>query len=170
MNYFERFDLPVQLDIDLKLLKANFLKQQQQYHPDQAEDKKLALIQSSEINQAYKTLAQIDTRAGYLLKLHQQDQGLDQSIRDLTFLESALELREALDDAKSVQQLSTLKHTVEQNIVVLTAAFNDAFKQKDWLNAQENVRQLQFFQKVLKDIDKAEEQLLDDQFDLNDDF
>jgi molecular chaperone HscB len=42
---------------------------QQQYHPDKATDKDQALIKSSEINQAYKVLSQVDSRAAYLLGL-----------------------------------------------------------------------------------------------------
>ena len=56
MNHFELFNLPVALDIDFATLKAEFLKLQQQYHPDKAEDKDQALIKSSEINQAFKQL------------------------------------------------------------------------------------------------------------------
>lgn len=39
MNHFELFNLPVALDIDLATLKSEFLKLQQQYHPDKALDK-----------------------------------------------------------------------------------------------------------------------------------
>ncbi len=69
MNHFELFNLPVALDIDLASLKSNFLSLQQQYHPDKAADKDQALIKSSEINQAFKTLSQVDSRAAYLLAL-----------------------------------------------------------------------------------------------------
>lgn len=83
MNHFELFNLPVELDIDLAVLKNEFLKKlQQQYHPDKAEDKDQALIKSSEINQAFKVLSQVDSRAGYLLSLKKQDHLLDQSISD----------------------------------------------------------------------------------------
>lgn len=170
MNYFEQFDLPEQLDLNLNKLKANFLKLQQQYHPDQVKDKNVALIQSSEINQAYKTLLQIDSRAGYLLKLHQQDKNLDQSIHDFEFLQSALEFREALHQSTSVEQLDQLKNQIQSQIQILTDAFNMYFTQQQWSNAQDSVRKLQFFQKVLSDIDKAEEDILNQDINLDDDF
>lgn len=85
MNHFELFNLPVVLDINLATLKAEFLKLQQQYHPDKAEDKDQALIKSSEINQAYKALSNVDSRAAYLLSLKKQDYHLDQSIGDFNF-------------------------------------------------------------------------------------
>ena len=114
MNHFERFNLPVALDLSLATLKSEFLKLQQQYHPDKAEDKNQALIQSSDINQAYKTLSNIDSRAAYLLALKKQDHHLDQSINDFEFLQSALEIREQLDDAQSSDELRSLKQEVQQ--------------------------------------------------------
>lgn len=68
MNHFELFQLPEALDIDLAALKT-VLNLQQQYHPDKAADKDQALIKSSEINQAFKVLSQVDSRAAYLLAL-----------------------------------------------------------------------------------------------------
>ncbi|MCO8087004.1 Fe-S protein assembly co-chaperone HscB [Acinetobacter indicus] len=171
MNHFELFNLPVALDIDLATLKAEFLKLQQQYHPDKAEDKDQALIQSSEINQAYKVLSQIDSRAGYLLSLKKQDYHLDQSISDFEFLQSALEIREQLDDARSADELASLKTEVQQWIDGLVREFKIDYADEDWGEARDTVRKLRFFQKVMTDIDKAEDRFLDDDsFDLDDDF
>ncbi|QIC73352.1 Fe-S protein assembly co-chaperone HscB [Acinetobacter indicus] len=171
MNHFELFNLPIALDIDLATLKAEFLKLQQQYHPDKAEDKDQALIQSSEINQAYKVLSQVDSRAGYLLSLKKQDYHLDQSISDFEFLQSALEIREQLDDAHSADELASLKTEVQQWIDGLVREFKIDYANEDWGEARDTVRKLRFFQKVMTDIDKAEDRFLDDDsFDLDDDF
>ncbi|MRA44754.1 Fe-S protein assembly co-chaperone HscB [Acinetobacter pittii] len=172
MNHFELFNLPVELDIDLASLKSSFLSLQQQYHPDKAEDKDQALIKSSEINQAFKVLSQVDSRAAYLLALKKQDYHLDQSISDFEFLQSALELREQLDEATSQEHLSTLKQEVFQWIDGLVREFKIDYSDEDWVEARDTVRKLRFFQRVLNDIEKAEDQLLDDEdnFDLDDDF
>lgn len=171
MNHFELFELPVALDIDLAALKNSFLKLQQQYHPDKAQDKAQALIKSSEINQAYKVLSHVDSRAGYLLALKKQDQALDQSIHDFEFLQSALEIREQLDEAQNPEQLHTLKDEVNQWIVGLVREFKIDYADEDWGEARDTVRKLRFFQRVMNDIDKTEDQLLDDeQYDLDDDF
>ncbi|WP_151791536.1 Fe-S protein assembly co-chaperone HscB [Acinetobacter soli] len=171
MNHFELFDLPVALDIDLVALKNNFLKLQQQYHPDKAVDKEQALIQSSDINQAYKTLRNVDSRAAYMLALKKQDHHLDQSIHDFEFLQSALEIREQLDEASTPSELDLLKNEVNQWIDGLIREFKIDYNDEDWSEARDTVRKLRFFQRVLNDIDKAEDQLLDeDSFDLDDDF
>ncbi len=171
MNHFELFNLPVSLDIDLNHLKAEFLKLQQQYHPDKAEDKDHALIQSSEINQAFKTLTQVDSRAAYLLKLKKQDFHLDQSINDFEFLQSALEIREQLEEAHHIDDLNSLKVEIQQWIDGLVREFNLDYQDEDWAEARDTVRKLRFFVKVLADLEKAEERFLDDEdFDLDEDF
>lgn len=171
MNHFELFDLPVALDIDLVALKASFLKLQQLHHPDKALDKDQALIMSSDINQAYKVLSQVDSRAAYLLSLKKQDHHLDQSIHDFEFLQSALEIREQLDEADSQEQLITLRNEVKQWVDGLIREFKIDYSDEDWSEARDTVRKLRFFQRVLNDIDKAEDQLLDeDSFDLDDEF
>ena len=171
MNHFELFQLPEALDIDLAALKKQFLSLQQQYHPDKATDKDQALIKSSEINQAYKVLSQVDSRAAYLLGLKKQDHHLDQSISDFEFLQSALEMREQLDEATSTEQLRTLKVEVQQWIDGLVREFKIDFAEEDWAEARDTVRKLRFFQRVMNDIDKAEDRMLDEEdgFDLDDD-
>ncbi|ANF81700.1 Fe-S protein assembly co-chaperone HscB [Acinetobacter sp. NCu2D-2] len=171
MNHFELFNLPVALDIDLAALKSEFLKLQQQYHPDKAEDKDLALIKSSEINQAFKVLSAVDSRAAYLLSLKKQDYHLDQSISDFEFLQDALEIREQLDEASSADDLKSLKVEVQQWIDGLVREFKIDYTDEDWGEARDTVRKLRFFVKVMADIDKAEDRFLDDDsFDLDDDF
>ena len=171
MNHFELFNLPVALDIDLATLKAEFLKLQQQYHPDKAEDKDQALIKSSEINQAFKALSAVDSRAAYLLSLKKQDYHLDQSISDFEFLQDALEIREQLDDAASADDLQSLKVEVQQWIDGLVREFKIDYDDEDWGEARDTVRKLRFFVKVMSDINKAEDRFLDDDsFDLDDDF
>ena len=171
MNHFELFNLPEVLDIDLAALKNEFLKLQQQYHPDKADDKQQALIKSSEINQAFKILSQVDSRAGYLLALKKQDHLLDQSIGDFDFLQSALEIREQLDEAHSADELISLKQDVQQWIDSLIREFKIDYAEEDWSEARDTVRKLRFFQKVMADINKTEDRFLDDDaFDLDDDF
>lgn len=171
MNHFDLFNLPTVLDIDLIALKKSFLDLQQQYHPDKASDKDQALIKSSEINRAFKVLSQVDSRAAYLLQLQKQDHLLDQSINDFEFLQSALEIREQLEEAHSTEQLNALKQELSQWIDGLVREFKIDYQDEDWPEARDTVRKLRFFQRVMNDIDKAEDQLLDDDsFDLDDDF
>ncbi|KAA8735450.1 Fe-S protein assembly co-chaperone HscB [Acinetobacter qingfengensis] len=173
MTYFDLFDLEPSLDLDLDALKTKFLALQQQYHPDHNQDNiEQAVTESSEINQAYTMLKQIDSRAAYLLKLQKQDAGLEQSIHDFEFLQSALDMREQLDEANTVEQLQQLREEIQQWVDSLIREFKLDFSAQDWSEARDTVRKLRFFRHVLADIDKAEDKLFDDdQFStLDDDF
>ena len=164
MNHFELFELEPALDIDLTQLKAKFLKLQQQYHPDNNQDQiEQAIAKSSQVNQAYDALKHVDSRAAYLLQLQKQDGGIEQSIHDFEFLQSALELREQLDEVTSSEQLQGLRTEVEQWVNALIKEFQIDYAEQDWSEARDTVRKLRFFRHVLMDIDKAEEKLLDDE-------
>ena len=164
MNHFELFELEPALDMDLTQLKAKFLKLQQQYHPDNNQDQiEQAIAKSSQVNQAYDALKHVDSRAAYLLQLQKQDGGIEQSIHDFEFLQSALELREQLDEATSSEQLQGLRTEVEQWVNALIKEFQIDYAEQDWSEARDTVRKLRFFRHVLMDIDKAEEKLFDDE-------
>lgn len=164
MNHFELFELEPALEIDLTQLKAKFLKLQQQYHPDNNQDQiEQAIAKSSQVNQAYDALKHVDSRAAYLLQLQKQDGGIEQSIHDFEFLQSALELREQLDEATSSEQLQGLRTEVEQWVNALIKEFQIDYAEQEWSEARDTVRKLRFFRHVLMDIDKAEEKLFDDE-------
>ena len=164
MNHFELFELEPALEISLTQLKAKFLKLQQQYHPDNNQDQiEQAIAKSSQVNQAYDALKHVDSRAAYLLQLQKQDGGIEQSIHDFEFLQSALELREQLDEATSSEQLQGLRTEVEQWVNALIKEFQIDYAEQDWSEARDTVRKLRFFRHVLMDIDKAEEKLFDDE-------
>ena len=74
MNYFEVFDLPKILGIDLRELEKKFHELSRKYHPDyfttaSTEDKQRALQLTSKLNDAYRTLRHPVRRVEYLLDL-----------------------------------------------------------------------------------------------------
>ena len=74
MNYFELFSLPRHLQIDLPGLERHFYAQSRRLHPDRfasrpASEQAAALGQSSQLNDAYRTLREPISRTEYLLSL-----------------------------------------------------------------------------------------------------
>ncbi len=74
MNYFELFSLPRHLQIDLPALERTFYAQSRRLHPDRfasrpASEQAAALGQSSQLNDAYRTLREPISRTEYLLSL-----------------------------------------------------------------------------------------------------
>jgi molecular chaperone HscB len=73
-NYFEVFDLPSKLRIDVASLEKQFYTLSRKLHPDRFASKPVAeqeaaLAQSSQLNDAYRTLKDPILRTQYLLKL-----------------------------------------------------------------------------------------------------
>lgn len=174
MTYFELFDISPSFEVDLQQLKTKYRQLQQQHHPDKNQQDQTAdsqntnaVLQSSQINQAYQTLSCADSRAAYLLKLNKQDNGLENSIGDMDFLQHALELREQLEEAQTAEQLASLRVEVQQWLASLSREFMLDLEEKDWLDARDTTRKLRFIQRVLLDIDKAEDRFddLDAAFD-----
>jgi molecular chaperone HscB len=104
MNYFEVFDLPKLLNIDLKALERKFHDLSRQYHPDYyntaSEDaRQESLRQTALINDAYRTLRHPVQRIEYLLQL----EGFrpDGSKVPKAFLMDVFEINEQLDEIKS---------------------------------------------------------------------
>jgi molecular chaperone HscB len=73
-NYFEVFDLPSKLQIDVEPLEKQFYLLSRKLHPDRfvskpVAEQEAALAQSSQLNDAYRTLKDPILRTQYLLKL-----------------------------------------------------------------------------------------------------
>ncbi|MEO8736344.1 MAG: Fe-S protein assembly co-chaperone HscB [Edaphobacter sp.] len=73
-NYFEVFGLPSKLQIDTEPLEKQFYALSRKLHPDRfaskpMEEQEAALAQSSQLNDAYRTLKDPILRTQYLLKL-----------------------------------------------------------------------------------------------------
>ena len=92
INYFELFQLPIQLPIDSGQLTANYQQLQRQYHPDNFananDNEKMAIIQKSAmINDGYQTLKNPIKAAEYFLSLQGFDVATEQNIiHDADFL------------------------------------------------------------------------------------
>ena len=74
MNYFELFEIPVQLKVDKVSLPRKFFELSRKYHPDffvngSEEEKTLALERSALLNRALKTFQNPDETIKYVLQL-----------------------------------------------------------------------------------------------------
>jgi molecular chaperone HscB len=174
LNFFELFDLVPSFDLDLSQLTTRYRALQRQYHPDQLQNQQLnsdhtavlaQLQQSAMVNAAYDTLRIAAKRAVYLLELKKQAINLEQSIGDIEFLQNALEVREQLDEVDSPEALEGLRAAIDQWIQALSNEFRIDYAEEDWAEARDTCRKLAFMQKILNDIDSAE-----DQFDDLEDF
>ncbi|TNF34197.1 MAG: Fe-S protein assembly co-chaperone HscB, partial [Gammaproteobacteria bacterium] len=105
-NYFEIFDIPLAVDIDMDRVNRLYRDLQKAVHPDRfASDseqaRRIAMQQTSLINQAYQTLKDAVARAQYILKLKGMDINAEtDTTMDAEFLMEQMEFREALMEVR----------------------------------------------------------------------
>lgn len=106
MNYFELFEIPVQLRVDTPVLKQKFFALSRQFHPDYfagagQEEQSDALEKSAILNKAWKTFQNPDATIKYVLA----EKGLleEEEKYELppSFLMEVLEINESLMDAEA---------------------------------------------------------------------
>lgn len=175
VNYFELMGLSVDFELDKNQLDTTFRQLQSQYHPDIAKSDlspQSSVIHSSlsnlsneqasaVINTAYQTLKNPDSRATHLLELAGQATGLNESIRDLDFLDKAMDLRISLEEAE-MTELPSLKAELQDWINQVEQEFNTAYQNQDWQSAQTATQQLKFLIKLQNDFAKKTDELAND--------
>ncbi len=170
-NFFALFSLPSGWQIDRGLLDARYRKLQQEFHPDRFAskgdvDKRLALQTTSLINQAYDTLKSPLKRAQYLLELQDLDAAQESHITsDGLFLMQQIEFREALGDlnesADPMAALNTMRSDVQNQYLQLQNDFEAQHFDANYNDALDTVAKMQFFSKLLDEIEQREEELED---------
>ena len=168
-EYFSLFELKPSFNIDLAKLESNYRTLQSASHPDRFvtatnADKLASMHTATLANEAYLTLRNPANRAKYLLSL----QGID-AIKETNthmpadFLMQQMEWREAIDDAKSandVAALESLLNEMQQAAKALQTQLTSLMDdKKDYVLATDVTRKLIFIDKVSADIDKIIELL-----------
>lgn len=175
MNYFQLFGLENQFSVDLANLSIIYQSLQKQVHPDRfahasSQEQLIAVQKSTEINDAYQTLKSPILRAQYMLELRGVDMPDEQAtVGDVSFLMRQMELREMLaeikfsddTDAAIFAASQVFESEFEQLYSQLQVQLSENTKQSNSL-ASDNVRKLKFYQKLHIELDKLEDELLDD--------
>ena len=114
MDHFARLGLPAALDLDAGVLDKAYFSGQRQWHPDRfvtkpSEERAKASTEAAALNDAYRTLKNPLDRAIYLAALKGVDMpGDGKTIDDPDLLMEAMEAREELHDAETVQAVDGL--------------------------------------------------------------
>mgnify|MGYP001822535329 CR=1 FL=1 len=170
-NYFEIFGLPVSYQVDLSLLSERYRDMQREFHPDRyankpAQEQRLAVQYAGVINQAFSELKSPLLRAQYLLSLKNiEGQGDARITRDPLFLMQQIELREKLADASQAGDAFSLLEEVaeeaESEYSALQKVFDQQYSHSLFQDALETVAKMQFFSKLLVEVEQREHELDD---------
>ena len=160
-QYFNLFQLEPSFNIDTEALEQSYRVLAARFHPDKfasasAFEQKQAVMMSSTINDAYRTLKNPIDRAAYLLK----SQNIDADAPEHTsfspeFLMQQMEWRETLMDAQMEQNHDAIRALDQEIQEVQSSLYQDlqqAFEQQDYESAAQWVRHGRFLNKLRNEI------------------
>jgi molecular chaperone HscB len=123
VDYFELFEMPRKLRLEMPALEKKFLELSWKLHPDKfvnasAGEQELSLKRSSELNDAYRALRDPVARIEYLLGLEgMRKEGEHKQQAPPELLEEVFELNESLDELREAKSsggdLAALKSRLE---------------------------------------------------------
>ena len=118
MNYFELFEIPIQLQVDAKQLSGKFLQLSRRYHPDfytqdTPDAQEDALQKSALLNKAWNVFQQPDEILAYVLKLKGLLTEQEKFQLDPAFLMEMMEINEAIEEKDPTRQASLNERLVE---------------------------------------------------------
>ena len=131
MNYFELFEIPVQLKVDKASLPRKYFELSRKYHPDffvngSEEEKTLALEKSAMLNKAFKTFQHPDETIKYVLQLKELLVEEEKYELPPDFLMEVLEINEELME---LGENKTLLPNIELRITELQAEIYEPVKE-----------------------------------------
>jgi molecular chaperone HscB len=158
---FELFGIPQQFAQDRAALDAQWKALQAQAHPDKfaaqgAAAQRIAMQWSVRINEAYHRLKEPILRAAYLCELNGAPINAENNTTmPAAFLMQQMELREALDDASTEENLDEISQQAAQILHEQLSKTERLIDQsKDFSSAAQAVRALMFIEKFQRDIER----------------
>ena len=170
-NPFALFDLPVAFQVDSALLNERYLALQKSLHPDNfsaasAQEQRLAIQKSAEINDALRILKDPITRADSIIALNtgKTENPEEKSNKDIDFLMQQMEWREILENIenrKDTDELTAFTQEINQIRHAILSELSTALDAQQWDIARAITDKLRFIKKLQAEIERVEETLLD---------
>lgn len=171
-TYFDWFSQTAQFDIDLQALRSEYLDLQKQLHPDKSAgqqdvDQAEVVMLNTRLNDAYDKLKDPVKRAIYLLELAGVEYDPDRQTQDdPIYLMAQLEMREQLAEldpgnADIDEKFEHFREQAMQQLEQHSQNFKAAYQKSDWNAAGVAIGRMMFADKLGRDINEREEELLD---------
>lgn len=158
IDHFTRLGLEPDFDLDHDKLEKQYFGFQRVLHPDRfagkpARERAIAESQAVALNAAYETLDDPLKRAQYLLRLNgiTSEGSEDRTVSDPALLMEAMEKREALAEAESLDAVERLMVEEGKGAIELLSLISKAFAAEDLAAANRAVLRLTYARKFLEE-------------------
>lgn len=170
-NPFALFDFPVAFQVDTALLNERYLALQKSLHPDNfsaasAQEQRLAMQKSAEINDALRILKDPIARADSIIDINtdETENVEEKSTNDIAFLMQQMEWRETLEhieQQKNLDEFTAFSQNIQQTHHAILTALSTALNEQQWQTARTITDKLRFIKKLQAEIERVEENLFD---------
>ncbi|MFN2458680.1 MAG: iron-sulfur cluster co-chaperone HscB C-terminal domain-containing protein [Chitinophagaceae bacterium] len=148
MQYFELFEIPVQLKPDKILVRKKYLLLSKQYHPDyfannQDADQQKVLEEAAILNKAFKTFNNPDETIRYVLKEKNLMEDDEKYQLPAEFLMQMMEINEELSEAvfaednnikqKLQEQLTELEKSIYEPVAAIIENYQEGITTEEEL-------------------------------------
>jgi molecular chaperone HscB len=157
-DHFARLGLPRSFVIDPAALDRQYFGFQRRLHPDRfatrsPKERALSQQQAIALNEAYETLKEPLGRAAYLLRLAGRTVDIDQAatVDDPVLLMEAMEMREALAEAASADEVGELAARAQTEASLCEESLARAFAADDLDGAGKLTTRLKYLGKLAEE-------------------
>jgi molecular chaperone HscB len=158
LNHFRRLGIELSFDVNVEGLEQHYFAMQRQLHPDRfatgsAQERSLSQQQATAINDAYETLKEPLKRADYLVDLLGVDvlpEGCN-LVNDQSLLLETMELREALAECETAEQVNVLSTRAQNDIKGCVEKLSKLFKDDDIEGACRLKTRLRYLKKLIEE-------------------
>lgn len=154
-DHFTRLGLKVNFDVDPRILDERYFADQRLLHPDRftrktARERALSQSQAVALNEAYETLKDPFRRADYMIHLKQAGEPTEgcNLVNDQDLLTESMELREALAEAETEQEIKALSDRAEADIQACVTDLSATFVNEDIATASRLATRLKYLRKL----------------------
>jgi molecular chaperone HscB len=171
-NHFDLFDLPASFEVEQETLSLRYRELQRAVHPDRfanatEQEKRLSVQQAAQINEAFQVLKSPLSRARYLLEINGLPLDDTDTQMDPAFLMEQMEWREELAAVRGAEDpfgaLNRVRDNIESKERAIIESLRQAFadgSEAALERARDEVRKMQFMQRLLGEVDELEETLV----------
>jgi len=165
MNYFELFEIPVQLKVNKTALPAQYIELSKKYHPDyfvkEPEDIQLEVLErSAMLNKAFKTFQDPDETIKYVLQLKGLLEEEEKYELPAEFLMEVLDINEQLmDDPIGNRQLAVgnvdrLEKEIYEPVKEIVEHYKEGIStEKELLQVKEYYYKKKYLKRIRSSID-----------------
>lgn len=140
-------------------LEGKYKSWQKKLHPDlvhskSEKEREYAAEQSARVIDAYRTLSKPLSRAIYIMRLQGVDVDEEQTISDPELLAEIMEIREAVEEAATPQELNKIQYQIQEKLEHWSKSFGNSFRLQKFEEALTSIRRMTYYERANEEIVK----------------